>query len=87
MANRMRLTHAHTQQYLSQITDANAESNCRDTPQKYLNAIHDANLLLQRGTEAYETIKAANELSGQGFQKRNKLCEDSRNNPDFAYSP
>jgi hypothetical protein len=27
------------QQYLFQITDANAESTSRDTPQKYLNAI------------------------------------------------
>jgi len=71
------------QQYLFQITDANAESTCRDTPQKYLNAIHDANLILQRGTEAYETIKAANELSEQGFQKRKELCEESRNNPEF----
>jgi hypothetical protein len=72
-----------TQQYLFQITDANAESTCRDMPQKYLNAIHDANLLLQKDTDAYKTIKAANKLSEQGFDKRNKLCEDSRDKPQF----
>ena len=83
MANRMRLPRAHTQKYLFQITDANAESTCRDNPQKYLNAIHDANLLLQKDTDAYKTIKAANESSEQGLEKRNKLCEDSRNNPEF----
>ena len=77
------IAYDHTQQYLFQITDSNSESTCRDTPQKYLNAIHDANLILQRGTEAYETIKAANELSEQGFQKRKELCEESRNNPEF----
>jgi hypothetical protein len=71
------------QQYLFQITDANAESTCRDTPQKYLNAIHDANLLLQKDTDAYKTIKAANKLSEKGFDKRIKLCEESRKNPEF----
>jgi hypothetical protein len=83
MANRRRLPHAHTQQYLFQITDANAESACRDNPQKYLNAIHDANLLLQKDTEAYKTIKAANNLSRKGLDKRKELCEESRKNPDF----
>ncbi len=71
------------QQYLFQITDANAESTCRDTPQKYLNAIHDANLLLQKDTDAYKTINAANKLSKKGFENRTKLCEESRNNPEF----
>jgi hypothetical protein len=83
MANRRRLTHAHTQKHLFQITDTNAESTCRDMPQKYLNAIHDANLLLQKDTDAYKTIKAANKLSENGFDMRNKLKEYSRSNPDF----